>query len=85
MICLEVSRKTVDGRDRLTFVLSIPGREGTVTRQWTSLGALLEPAQLEDFMASVDQTLWDWLLIAGGAQMPLAFCGEPPVVSRREL
>jgi hypothetical protein len=48
------------------LVLSLPKRDGTVTRVWRPLaGGLLTSGQLEDIEACVVSTVRDWLLPDG--------------------
>lgn len=68
-LVLELSRGRTDGH--VTLVLSIPGREGTVTRKWGLPGAQgITPSQLEDLLCSVQGSIVDWIL-AGGVQQTL--------------
>lgn len=55
----------------LEAVLSLPGREGTLSRCW-KVGrsrSLLSAPQLEDIRAWVDQVVSQWVLTEGGVQL----------------
>jgi len=65
-LCLEFTRSAADGS--VLMVLSIPGRDGTVTRSWPgSRPSGLSVPQVDDIRAAVDQALYDWLIVSQGA------------------
>jgi len=65
-LCFEFKRAANDGS--VTMVLSIPGREGTVTRSWAGQRPSgLSVPQVDDIRAAVDQALYDWLIVSQGA------------------
>lgn len=55
--------KTRDGRVRI--VASLPGREGTSSREWPPGGSW------EDVRCALDSWVSDWLMMADGWQDPL--------------
>jgi hypothetical protein len=67
LLVIELSRTRREGHVRL--VLSLPGREGTVERHWGLPGQQgVTPGQLEDILASLAQTVTDWIMTSGVQQ-----------------
>lgn len=69
-LCIELQRNY--GSGTVVMVLSIPGRQGTVTRSWDRGG----PGQVtvpdyESIKLSVLQALDDWLVLSEGLQTVL--------------
>lgn len=63
-LCIELSR--IYGGSAVLAVISIPGREGTVTRAWEgSPSELVTVPTAEDIKSWVAQTVWDWLMLEG--------------------
>lgn len=51
------------------MVLSIPGREGTVAREWSMPGIVgVTSAQVDDILTACSSAVLDWLLTTGAQQ-----------------
>ena len=64
VLCVEIERAKNSGTVRV--VLSIPGRPGASARTWdANASGLLTEAQIDDIRASIDSSIFDWILLAG--------------------
>lgn len=57
LVCIEVSRGTRGGEACLAVVLSIPGRDGTVTRSWQTPTGVPDSGQVDDVIVWVLKAL----------------------------
>lgn len=58
----------------LQIVVSIPGRDGALTRRWKPAGCgRIDVRQWEDAQAAVIGSLSEWFYLASGAQVEFPF------------
>ena len=61
MVVIELSSVIRAGRQHVSCVVSMPGREGTLSRAWVAPSTLLSPAQALDVETWVQVTIHNWL------------------------
>jgi hypothetical protein len=71
LVCLELLRDNGSPSQWAQIVLSIPGREGTVTKTWHTPTGYLEHAQWVDMSIWIEETLHTAIMTTTGIQLSL--------------
>lgn len=65
LLCLEVEVGQFGGSARVRVVTSIPGREGTVCREWAVANGWLDSRSVDDVVLWLTKALQDALITTG--------------------
>lgn len=72
-LVIELEEGRVEGEPLYAFVISLPGRPGTLEREWGKVGRQLTADEYNDMSAYLAGTLADFIWTAGGLADRLPF------------